>query len=404
MDLDNQAADSGLTSGNAGGETRIDSTPQQAAPTEGLSLKDSLAKAATSIRDRTAEASPAREAAPGTPTALEIKPTQPRSLPDQKGLPEEPASSIPEAPKHWPQKRRDAFGRFMTSNPEATAEWLAHTKELEGEFTRKSQEHADVRKFADTVRELFAPEQRALLQQTGASEADAIKWWSQLDTFSRQDPAGYAKWFMQQSGLTPQQLFPELGQGTTPPANANSGEGEWIDPELIKLREELGSIKAAQHQQMQQQQAYLKSQEDARRTEVQNTIGSAIGQFVSTVDDSGNPLYPHFAAVEDRMAWEFQNNPELKGKTVTQEALKTAYETAVWANPATRSSMLDAQRAAEDAKRAAEQGEIAKRQAADKARAAQTLKPKLGSSAGVAKAVPTDLKSLIRDAAGRARG
>jgi hypothetical protein len=108
-------------------------------------------------------------------------------------------------------------------------------------------------------------------------------------------------------------------------------------------------------------------------------------------------LHPYFAEVEERMAWEFETNPELKNKPVTQEALKHAYEVAVWANPTTRQTMLEAQKAAE-------QGEIARRQAAEKARAAQTLKPKLGSSAGVAKVPPSDLKSLIRDAASRAQG
>lgn len=390
MDEQNSAADSGLDTGYAGGET---STQVTQPPSTGLSLRDSLAKAATSVKERTSDVSPAREAADGNATAFEAnKQTQPRSLNGQNGSQEEPASSIPEAPKHWPQKRRDAFGRFMAQNPEATAEWLAHTKELEGEFTRKSQEHAQTRQFADSVRELFTPEHRAVMQASNMDEKGAIKWLLQVDGYARKDPAGYAKWFMQQAGLTPQQLFPELGQGATPQADA-----EWQDPEIVKLREELGSLKAAQQQQLQRQEAYLRSQQEAQQQQHQHTINSAIEAFASSADESGNPLHPHFQEVEERMAWEFQNNPELKGKPVTQEALKLAYDVAVWANPSTRQAMLDAQQAAQ-------QGDLARRQAADKARAAQTLKPKIGSAAGVTAVPPSDLKGLIRAAASRARG
>jgi hypothetical protein len=78
------------------------------------------------------------------------------------------------------------------------------------------------------------------LQQHGADEVAAVKWWAELDSFSRKDPAGYAKWFMQQAGLTPQQLFPEIGSGNASQPQAD----EWQDPEFIKLREELGSLKA----------------------------------------------------------------------------------------------------------------------------------------------------------------
>lgn len=398
MDEFNEAADSGLTSGNAGGEPSAVASTQQAAPSQGLSLKDSLAKAATSIRERTTDTPPARGEAGGAQTAFETKPTQPGSPPGQNGSPEGQASPILEAPKHWPQKRRDAFGRFMAQNPDATAEWLAHTKELEGEFTRKSQEHADVRKFADGVRELFAPF-KGQLQQTGMDEYGAVKHLVSLHDFAAKDPAGYAKWFMQQAGLTPQQLFPEIGAGPQTQAQPN-GESEWIDPEIVKLREENGSLSSQMKAligELNQVKGWVSNQQVEKQTQVQQTIGSAIEQFAGATDESGTPLHPHFGDVEDRMAWEFLNNPELKGKPVTQEALKMAYEFAVWANPTTRQAMLQAQQASQ-------QAVIAKQQAADKARAAQTLKPKLGSSAGVAKVPSTDLKSIIRDAAKSARG
>lgn len=392
MDLDNQAADSASDQGYAGGETRIESSAPQAAPEKALSLRDSLTKAAEKVTERTQNASPAREDKSGQPNAFEpAKKTQPNSLPLQAGSQESPASDILEAPKHWNQKWRDAFGRF-TGQPDAQREWLSHAKEMETEFQRKAQEHAEIRKFADTVRESFAPEQRALLQQSGKTEVEAIKWLAQVDQYARQDPVGYAKWFMQQAGLTPQQLFPEIGQGA-PGSNGNSAEAEWVDPEVIKLREELGSLRSQQ----QQYQAWIQQQEAAKRAENQNVIGRTIQQFAEATDEAGNQLYPHFTEVETRMAWELQNNPELQAMPLGVEKLKAAYDLAVWANPSTRQAMLDAQRNAE-------QAEVSKRQAADRARAAQTLKPKVASVAGASQVQPSDLRSLIRTAASRATG
>lgn len=384
MDLDNQAAESGLDSGNAGGEMRTVEAPRS----QGISLKDSIAKAASSVRERAPLNGSAKPQAGEENTAFETSETLARALSPDAGTQEEVAPSIPEAPKHWPQKRRDAFGRFVAEKPDLAKEWLEHTKELEGEFTRKSQEHAEHRKFADTVRELFAPEQRALLQQTGANEIQAIQWWSKLDQFSRQDPAGYAKWFMQQAGLTPQQLFPEIGQVQA----QQPAEQEWVDPEIIKLREELGSLRSQQ----QQYQAWIQQQEHARMAQSQQATQTLIQEFSSSVDEAGTPLYPHFETLKHEMAYEM-NKPDLARMPDSLEKLKLAYDRAVYANPQTRQEMLERQQAAQ-------QAELAKRQAAEKARAAQTLKPKINSAAGAGKVPPSDLKSLIRDAASRARG
>lgn len=204
---------------------------------------------------------------------------------------------------------------------------------------------------------------------------------------------------MQQSGLTPQQLFPELGQGS-PQAQPADGQGEWIDPEFVKLREEKNALSSrveALVGELNQLKGWASSQQRERQTHVQQTIESAIQQFAGAASEDGQPLHPHFNAVEQRMVWEFQNNPNLVGKPVTQEALKTAYDAAVWADPETRNAMLEAQQAAQ-------QQQIVASQAAAKAKAAATIKPKLGSVAGVKPVPPSDLKSLIRDAASRARG
>jgi hypothetical protein len=135
----------------------------------------------------------------------------------------------------------------------------------------------------------------------------------------------------------------------------------------------------------------------AQQAEIQQRTLSTIQQFAESKDEAGNPQHPYFQQVEDAMAWILQNDPEVKAIASGPEMLKAAYDRAVWANPTTRQSLIEAQTAAA-------QAEANKRHAADKARAAQTLKPKIGSVAGAAKVPPQDLKGLIRDAASRARG
>ena len=389
MQLENQAAESGLSSDNAGGEISTSVTQS-----EGLSLADSLSKAADSFRTKDPSPRPASRENGQSDTAFETSETQARSPVSNDGSQEEAATSILEAPKHWPQKRRDAFGRFV-ANQDAQKEWLEHTKELEGEFTRKSQEHADTRKFADGVRELFAPEQRSYMQSNNMTELDAIRHWVTLDQAARRDPAGYAKWFMQQAGLSPQQLFPELGQAK--PQAQPEGEAQWVDPDVIKLREELSSLRS-EHQALQNhlRQDYAQRQQsdvNARRNALQDTVDA----FTAMTDESGNPAHPHYAALEQRMIWELTNNPQFAGKPISTDTLKTVYDIAAWADPTTRQALREAEQAAA-------QAEAQKRQAAQKAAAAQTLKPKMNSVAGARQAGPTDLMSLIKDAASRAKG
>lgn len=393
MDLDNQAAESGLDTGNAGGDTRIDSTPvTQAASPEKLSLKDSLAKAAAGIRERTDTPSPARESTPAPKTAFEPKGTNPSSPPVQAGQPGEPASSILEAPKHWPQQRREAFAKHASTNPELARDWLEHTKQLEGEFTRKAQEQAEARKFGESVRELFTPEHRSVMQASGINETAAIKWLLDVDGYARKDPAGYAKWFMQQVGLTPQQLFPELGQGSQATQAAQPEQQEWIDPEFTKLREEIGPLKS----ELQALRQWKQQQDQERQAQGQQAIDRTIQEFASSTDAEGNPLYPHFAELEEEMAFQI-NRPDLQHLPLGADKLKRAYDLALRANDTLWQAEMDK-------RAAAEQAEAAKRQAAERARAATTIKPKVGSVAGATAAKPNDLKSLIRDAAGRARG
>jgi hypothetical protein len=127
MELENQAAESGPDTGNAGGDVSTTVTEPQ---TSGLSLKDSLAKAASKFQERSSETDTAKSGPDARiNTAFEPKGQTKADSPNgQAGSQEEAvAPSILEAPKHWPQKRREAFAKFA-SQPDFVKEWLDHPK------------------------------------------------------------------------------------------------------------------------------------------------------------------------------------------------------------------------------------------------------------------------------------
>lgn len=92
---------------------------------------------------------------------------------------------------------------------------LAMARDLEGGFTRKSQELGDKAKFADAVQSLFPAEMRQQLAQAGTNEVGFIQYLTKLQRFSSEDPVNYIRYAMQNLKVRPEQLFPR-------PANRNS--------------------------------------------------------------------------------------------------------------------------------------------------------------------------------------
>lgn len=114
---------------------------------------------------------------------------------------------------------------------------------------------------------------------------------------------------------------------------------KFLQQYLAPLQNELGQIK--------------QSLAGQNRPNTDEQLG-VIAEFKAATDDKGQPKYPFFDALEERMAMEIpyirQQNPGLTSK----QLLEKAYEQAVWANPDTREFMRSEQAKQEQAQRQAQ--------------------------------------------------
>jgi hypothetical protein len=124
-----------------------------------------------------------------------------------------------EAPKHWPEADRKAFAEMP---PEAQQIVRRLAKDLEGGFTRKSQELGDKARYADVVRGLIDDQTRQQIERAGANEIQYFAHLHRLNDFSTRDPVGYIRWAMQNLGVRPEHVLPAQQQ----PAQQPSGQAD----------------------------------------------------------------------------------------------------------------------------------------------------------------------------------
>lgn len=299
-----------------------------------------------------------------------------------------PAEGVPEpreAPKHWPEERRKAFAAWAK---EVQDHALAVDKDLQAGFTRKSQELSDQAKFAESVRGLFGDHHRQQLAQAGMDEVGAIRYFMQLQDFATRDPVGYARWYIQQAGLTPDHLGfstprqPDPHQQPQQPA-ASTGNAELdkllADPEVAKLRSEFGQFSQAALAEVNALKQYIAQQEHqkqeyARQQQVQsvNSLKKQWNDFRSAQDDHGQLAYPHADALMQPMGALMETHPVLRGMSDGPDKLKKAYDMALKADPELSNSVFEA----EVSKRLAEQQKKAE---AERAKKAAAIKPATGA-------------------------
>lgn len=278
-----------------------------------------------------------------------------------------------EAPKHWPEDRKQAFAALPQQAQEVIKQ-LA--KDLEGGFTRKSQELSDKSRYADAVRGLIDEGTRNYLSQTGASEVQYFDYLNKLQQFAAKDGPAYVRWAMQSMGITPEHLG---FHAQKPPEQAKEQDALndlLSDPKVKLLEAELAQIKGRlsdrDRQELQAQQGYKARQQ-------QQQIGVAL-QFRNALDDAGQLKYPHFDAVRLPMSALMESDHDLARMPDGPEKLQAAYDMAVWARSDLRSSLIEVEtsKRVTAAQKAAE-AERAKRVTAVKPAngvATQSIKPR----------------------------
>lgn len=275
------------------------------------------------------------------------------------------------APAHWDAAKREAFGALTT--PAAKRAMLDLAKSFEGDFTRKTTELADDRKFASAVKSLLTDQHRAQMRSVGMDEVAGISHLVRLNDFATRDPEGYVRWVVESTGVDPRRLFPEYFAG--------SDEQVGYQPEQNDPNNQIYGI-------LQALQSRVENFERTSEQQTLRTADRAIDRFRAGKDDSGTPLRPHFDRVRDTMI-ELLVTPKFQGVEDLGERLQQAYDSAVYMDPDIRTQTVDSE----------VQKRLRQQQAAtDLAKAKRAIAPVRASPTGPVKVKANSLEQTLNDA------
>jgi hypothetical protein len=278
---------------------------------------------------------PEAEAAPveAAPAATET--------PDQPEAPKlETATPSIEPPASW---SADVKAKWATLPPDLQA----YIAKREGEAHQAITSTGEKAKAYEALDAVLGP-RRQSLRATWGDEGAAIKQLFELSDFATNDPAGFARWFVQQHRIDPA-LF------TSAPAQA----GQPADPQVAALHGELQSIKTTIAQQ--------------QMAEMDN----AIKAFADAKDVSGNARHPHFQDVRAEMGRLMAAGIAATLDDAYAKAIRT--NDTVWAKVQAEEA---AQRAKAEEARVAKEREAAAKAAKEAQRAASVNVRSVGAVSG----------------------
>ena len=246
-----------------------------------------------------------------------------------------------EAPKHWPEADKQAFAALP---PEGQSIVKRLAKDLEGGFTRKSQELGDKARYADAVRGLIDEPTRHQIASSGLNEVQYFAYLDRLQKFAAQDGPGYVKWAMQNLGVSPEQLGIPAKQPDQAATQASELDALLSDPKVKQLESELAQLKGIASPDKMREVVQAVLSEHMASHQRQSLQGIA-ASFRNAQSDDGQLLYPHFDTVQRHMGALMDADPELARMPDSPEKMKAAYEMAVYARPDLRNSFIEAETA-----------------------------------------------------------
>jgi hypothetical protein len=206
----------------------------------------------------------------GTPPVAAEPSGEPAKVEDSTPPPAGPA----EPPQHWSEADRSMFG---TLTDEAKAFLLRRHREMEGDYTRKTQEHASAVKVGQAALSTIDPEIRTQLTAVGVNDEQFVKNLIGYHKQSMTHPEDFVRQIVSNLKLDPAKVFP--------PANAEGGgtpAPKPSDPVAQRLEAIEGHL--TRDIQTRQQQVF-----EQARTELQT--------FAEAKGADGQPLRPHYDKV-----------------------------------------------------------------------------------------------------------
>ncbi len=348
---------------------QLDSTPEveattpAAEPARPETVAETLAKTLQSFEGEADEAQPAEEAdTPPEPPETDEQTDEQSDEPDAEvdeadeaeAEEDEPAElEALAAPNHWP---KDFAGKFEALEPAAQHMFMERYKDLEGDYTKKTQAVAQYRKRQEAFDEIMQPH-KADFERAGMDEVAAVRQLLAAHDYLRKDPQNAIAWLANQYGV-------DVGAVGNDPAH----EDEYVDPEVKALKQQVAQLTG-----------FIQNQQTQQQSQVEASTQSLIDQFAAETDANGNPKHPHFERVRGVMGTLISSQ--------NAKDLNSAYEMAVYADPELRQEQVKAMAAAQSQ-------DNVKTEAVKKAKKAARSKVR-GSATPAAPALPAN--ASIRD-------
>lgn len=219
---------------------------------------------------------------------------------------EEETSS--QAPDHWSNEDREMFAKLDQNGKDFL---LRRHRQMEGDYTRKTQENAEAIKVGKLFDEAMDPAIKADLMRIGVDREAYVRQMMQWHHMSVNDPAGFVRSITQQLRLDPAQVFTQTGE---------SQETQPADP----MAQRIAAV-----------ESHLSNEQRNRHQQVIQQTQERVNSFKDAVDDQGNPLHPHFETVRKDMATFVRVDPNMP--------LEDAYQAAVYKNPELRAGLMNGQ-------------------------------------------------------------
>lgn len=262
----------------------------------------------------------------------------------------EPENEAITAPQSMSSKDREAF---YTLPPESQ-KWISdRVKEQEADYTKKTMEVAEQRKFYEKLEQAIAPH-RQQFAMNGMDDSTAIAQLLALSNYAEQDPVGFTRYLLHNRGIPLSALTDNAGV-------------EPSDPQIAEMQQRLAGFENHIAQQNQQQ---LEQQ----------------GQVVSGVIDNFASKHPFYGELEADMVPIVVALKESKPGLTHDQYLEMAYKMAAAANENVSSKMeidRQAQANAERVAKAKENAANARRAGGTNIQPSGTLPPSVAHSKNV---------------------
>lgn len=307
-----------------------------ASVSEGLGFDNSEAEDATIVNDpaldKAVDGAVDGATTTATPPVTTAAPTPPATGATPPAAPTPPAI---EPPKTW---RPAAAAKFSTADPEVQAEILKREEDMH-KGLEQYKGHANFGRSVQQVLDPYLPTLRQHNIDPVQEIGGLLQARQTLAMGSPEQKVGLIKQLVSTFNIDLNQL---------------TAESAYVDPEVLRLREELNGVKSS-----------LSAGEAAKQQAAVNEQKAAIESFAA------DPANVHFSTVLPDMV-----DMVSKG---TATSLKDAYEKAVWLNPVTRAAEIARQQT--DAAAKAQTEAEAKAAAAKAATAANVKSRSKGGSA-----------------------